>query len=216
MAAHHRAHRGAHHRRRRGPAAAALLLLSLAAVGCGATTGAATTGAATAGTEADPRPGDGSGSSPSVVPAAQRPAAPRTAGRDLSGRELGLDAYRGKVVVLNVWGSWCAPCRAEARELEALRGALAPRGVRVLGINVRDRSTGPARQFEKTYGLHYASIHDPAGKLLLAYPPALLNPQAIPSTLVVDRRGRIAAALSGPVTRAQLEPLVARVAGERT
>ncbi|MEU5982557.1 TlpA disulfide reductase family protein [Streptomyces sp. NPDC047434] len=198
---------------RRGRAAAALLLLSVAVTGCGGATSTGTDGpgagpaaAASAGTPA----------TATVLPAARRPPAPDTAGRDLAGRDLALRSYRGKVVVLNVWGSWCAPCRAEAPELEALRGALEPRGVRLVGVNVRDRSTGPAVGFEKTYGLHYPSIHDPDGKLLLAYPPALLNPQAIPSTLVVDRQGRIAAAVSGPVTRARLEPLVTRVAEEES
>ncbi|MFB7864838.1 TlpA family protein disulfide reductase [Streptomyces sp. NPDC056069] len=187
-----------------------LLLLAAMATGCGGETPAgsgdpggraAAVGAGTAGTA-------------TVLPAAERRPAPDTAGRDLAGREQELLAYRGKVVVLNVWGSWCAPCRAEAGELEALRGELAPRGVQLLGINVRDRSAGPARQFEKLHGLRYPSIHDPDGELLLAYPPALLNPQAIPTTLVIDRQGRIAAAVSGPVTRAQLAPLVTRVAEE--
>ncbi|MER7952148.1 TlpA disulfide reductase family protein [Streptomyces sp. NPDC096079] len=184
-------------------ATVALFLLALAATGCG--------GGAVAG---DRAPGAVTVETAAVLPVAERPSAPDTSGRDLTGRDLALRSYRGRVVVLNVWGSWCAPCRAEAADLEALRGAAAPRGVDVLGINVRDRSTGPAREFEKTYGLRYPSIHDPDGKLLLAFPPALLNPQAIPSTLVIDRQGRIAVAVSGPVTRARLEPLVDRVAGE--
>ncbi|MFE5971665.1 TlpA family protein disulfide reductase [Streptomyces sp. NPDC056460] len=191
---------------RRGASAAVLLfLLALAATGCGGGNEAGADGGA---------PGAGTIGTAAVLPVAERPSAPDTAGRDLTGRDLALRSYRGKVVVLNVWGSWCAPCRAEAADLEALRGAAAPRGVELLGVNVRDRSTGPAREFERTYGLRYPSIHDPDGMLLLDFPPALLNPQAIPSTLVIDRQGRIAVAVSGPVTRAQLEPLVDRVAGE--
>ncbi|WP_037638705.1 TlpA family protein disulfide reductase [Streptomyces flavochromogenes] len=190
----------------RGTAATvALLLLALAATGCDAGAVAGADGGV---------PGAGTAGTAAVLPVAERPSAPDTSGRDLTGRDLALRSYRGKVVVLNVWGSWCAPCRDEAADLEALRGAAAPRGVEVLGVNVRDRSTGPAREFERTYGLRYPSIHDPDGKLLLAFPPALLNPQAIPSTLVIDRQGRIAVAVSGPVTRARLEPLVDRVAGE--
>ncbi|MEV4937283.1 TlpA family protein disulfide reductase [Streptomyces zaomyceticus] len=188
-------------------ATVALFLLALAATGCGASAAAGSDGGA---------PGAGTVETAAVLPAAERPAAPDTSGRDLRGRDLALRSYRAKVVVLNVWGSWCAPCRAEAADLEALRGAAAPRGVELLGVNVRDRSTGPAREFERTYGLRYPSIHDPDGKLLLAFPPALLNPRAIPSTLVIDRQGRIAVAVSGPVTRARLEPLVDRVAREDT
>ncbi|MEV7375300.1 TlpA disulfide reductase family protein [Streptomyces sp. NPDC090301] len=191
--------------RRGASATVALFLLALAATGCG--------GGTAAGVD-DGAPGAGTVETAAVLPVAERPSAPDTAGRDLTGRDLALRSYRGKVVVLNVWGSWCAPCRAEAADLEALRGAAAPRGVELLGVNVRDRSTGPAREFERTYGLRYPSIHDPDGTLLLAFPPALLNPQAIPSTLVIDRQGRIAVAVSGPVTRARLEPLVDRVAGE--
>ncbi|MFD9050328.1 TlpA family protein disulfide reductase [Streptomyces zaomyceticus] len=191
--------------RRVASATVALFLLALAATGCG---GGAVAGAGGGTPEA------GTVETAAVLPVAERPSAPDTSGRDLAGRDLALRSYRGKVVVLNVWGSWCAPCRAEAADLEALRGAAAPRGVELLGVNVRDRSTGPAREFERTYGLRYPSIHDPDGKLLLAFPPALLNPQAIPSTLVIDRQGRIAVAVSGPVTRARLEPLVDRVAGE--
>ncbi|MGW2202105.1 TlpA family protein disulfide reductase [Streptomyces sp. NPDC001774] len=191
--------------RRGASATVALFLLALAATGCG---GGAVAGADVA------APGAGTVETAAVLPVAERPSAPDTSGRDLTGRDLALRSYRGKVVVLNVWGSWCAPCRAEAADLEALRGAAAPRGVELLGVNVRDRSTGPAREFERTYGLRYPSIHDPDGKLLLAFPPTLLNPQAIPSTLVIDRQGRIAVAISGPVTRARLEPLVDRVAGE--
>ncbi|MEV7419577.1 TlpA disulfide reductase family protein [Streptomyces sp. NPDC089919] len=190
-------------------AAGVLLALAATATGCGGGSGPAAAPAAPAGAA-----GAGTSATAAVLPVADRQPAPDTAGTGLDGDDLALRGYRGQVVVLNVWGSWCAPCRAEARELEALRAATAARGVRVLGVNVRDRSTGPARQFEKTYGLHYPSIHDPAGALLLAFPPALLNPQAIPSTLVIDRRGRIAAAVAGPVTRAGLAPLVAAVAGE--
>ncbi|MGR4878133.1 TlpA family protein disulfide reductase [Streptomyces sp. LARHCF249] len=210
MARHHPAHRG--------PAAAALLLLALAAAGCaGPAPQAAGSGTEPAARSAGTAPNGGAGTAATaaVLPVDGRRPAPDTSGTALDGRAVALRSYRGEVVVLNVWGSWCAPCRTEAPELEALRAAVEPRGVRLLGINVRDRSKGPARQFEETYGLRYPSIHDPQGALLPAYPPALLNPQAMPSTLVIDRKGRIAAAISGPVTRAQLEPLVARVAEEQ-
>ncbi|MBW5485659.1 TlpA family protein disulfide reductase [Streptomyces bambusae] len=149
-----------------------------------------------------------------VVEAGARQAAPVLAGDDLDGRPAGLAELRGHVVVLNVWGSWCGPCRAEADDLERLSGQTRADGVRFLGINTRDRDRAAARAFVRAHGLSFPSLHDPAGDLLLRFPPALLNPQAIPSTLVIDRHGRVAAAIGGPVTDEQLRPLIASVLAE--
>ncbi|MEU9145472.1 TlpA disulfide reductase family protein [Streptomyces sp. NPDC048349] len=151
-----------------------------------------------------------------VVDPGSRPAAPLLAGEDLDGRPVSLAEFRGQVVVLNVWGSWCGPCRAEADDLERLSRRTRDEGVRFLGINTRDRDRGAARAFVRAHGLGFPSLHDPAGELLLRFPPAVLNPQAIPSTLVVDRRGRIAVSIGGAVTDEELGPLLARVAGEES
>ncbi|MCX5403001.1 TlpA family protein disulfide reductase [Streptomyces sp. NBC_00335] len=172
--------------------------------------------------------GDGGGGQPSgpgsvavrpmaaaaVVDAGARPQAPALAGADLDGKPVGLAGFRGQVVVLNVWGSWCGPCRAEADDLERLSAQTRAQGVRFLGINTRDRDRAAAQSFVRAHGLGFPSLHDPSGELLLRFPPALLNPQTIPSTLVIDRRGRIAVSIGGAVTDEQLRPLVARVAQE--
>ncbi|CAM5363512.1 Thioredoxin domain-containing protein OS=Streptomyces fumanus OX=67302 GN=GCM10018772_60300 PE=4 SV=1 [Streptomyces fumanus] len=124
---------------------------------------------------------------------------PDLSGKTVDGARLDIDDYRGKVVVLNVWGSWCPPCRAEAKNFEKVYQDVKDQGVQFVGINTRDTSTGPARAFEKEYGVSYPSLYDPAGKLMLRFKKGTLNPQAIPSTLVIDRDGRIAArTLPGP------------------
>ncbi|MFE2170235.1 TlpA disulfide reductase family protein [Streptomyces sp. NPDC059447] len=135
-------------------------------------------------------------------------------GEDLDGNPVSLDGFRGQVVVLNVWGSWCGPCRAEADDLARLGESTRSQGVRFLGINTRDRDRAAARSFVRAHGIGFPSLHDPDGELLLRFPPALLNPQTIPSTLVIDRRGRVAVSIGGAVTDEELGPLVARVAQE--
>ncbi|WP_420081542.1 TlpA disulfide reductase family protein [Streptomyces sp. JL4002] len=149
-----------------------------------------------------------------VLAPGDRQDAPALAGGDLNGRPVALDGFRGDVVVLNVWGSWCAPCRAEAGDLERLSRETRSAGVHFLGINTRDRDRSAALAFVRSHGLSFPSLHDPDGDLLLRFPPALLNPQAVPSTLVIDRRGRVAVAIGGAVTDEQLRPLVTRVAQE--
>ncbi len=148
-------------------------------------------------------------------PGARRDA-PALAGDDLDGRPAGLAGLRGHVVVLNVWGSWCGPCRAEAEDLARLSREIPAEEVRFLGINTRDPDRAAARSFVREHGLRFPSLHDPAGELLLRFPPELLNPQAVPSTLVIDRRGRVAVAIGGAVTDEQLRPLLARVVEEES
>ncbi|MFE9478970.1 TlpA disulfide reductase family protein [Streptomyces spororaveus] len=149
-----------------------------------------------------------------VIDPAERPAAPALAGGDLDGKPVRLDGFRGHVVVLNVWGSWCGPCRAEADDLQRIARQHRDQGVRFLGINTRDPDRAAARSFVRAHGLGFPSLHDPTGELLLRFPPALLNPQAIPSTLVIDRRGRIAVSIGGAITEDELSPLLARVTEE--
>jgi peroxiredoxin len=143
----------------------------------------------------------------------ERADAPDLSGETVDGKQLDVDDYKGKVVVLNVWGSWCPPCRAEAKNFQKVYEDVKDQGVQFVGINTRDTSTGPARAFEKEYGVTYPSLYDPTGKLMLRFEKGTLNPQAIPSTLVIDRDGKIAArtlqALSEEKLRSMLEPVLA-------
>lgn len=188
--------------------------LGIAVAGCLYAAGAATD---RGGRGASPGPASvavSAGSAAAVVDSGARPPAPALEGADLDGKPVSLAEFRGQVVVLNVWGSWCGPCRAEADDLARLSGRTRAQGVRFLGINTRDRDREAAQSFVRAHGLGFPSLHDPTGELLLRFPPALLNPQTIPSTLVIDRRGRIAVSIGGAVTDEELGPLLARVAGE--
>ncbi|MGA5449931.1 TlpA family protein disulfide reductase [Streptomyces umbrinus] len=143
----------------------------------------------------------------------ERDDAPDLSGETIDGKRLDVADYKGKVVVLNVWGSWCGPCRLEAKGFVKVEADLKDQGVQFIGINTRDTSTQPARAFEKEHGVTYPSLYDPTGKLMLRFKKGTLNPQLIPSTLVIDRDGRIAAralqALSEEKLRGMLEPVLA-------
>ncbi|MFR9796726.1 TlpA family protein disulfide reductase [Streptomyces sp. MS06] len=148
-----------------------------------------------------------------TVAKGKRNAAPELSGETIDGKQLSTADYKGKVLVVNVWGSWCGPCRAEAKNLEKVYQDTKGQGVRFVGINTRDTSTTPARAFEKSYGVTYPSLYDPTGKLMLRFRKGTLNPQLIPSTLVIDREGNIAAralqALSEEKLRGMVEPVLA-------
>lgn len=143
----------------------------------------------------------------------ERVAAPDLSGETLEGEPLDVADFQGKVVVLNVWGSWCNPCRAEAKHFAKVSEDYADQGVQFVGINTRDSSAGSALAFEKDFGITYPSLYDPTGKLMLRFEKGTLNPQAIPSTLILDREGKIAArsltALSEERLLKMLEPVVA-------
>ncbi|KAA6203919.1 redoxin [Streptomyces sp. JS01] len=143
------------------------------------------------------------------IPATDREPAPDVRGETLTGEKAALADHRGKVVVINVWGSWCAPCRAEAPYLRKVYEDTRKQGVEFLGINTRDASKSNAYSFEKEYGITYPSLWDPAGRQLLKF-KGTLSPSAIPSTVVIDRKGRIAAralkALNEEELRALIDP----------
>ncbi|MFF4910814.1 TlpA family protein disulfide reductase [Streptomyces sp. NPDC001260] len=149
----------------------------------------------------------------STVKKGERSAAPDLSGRTIDGNSLDVASYKGKVVVLNLWGSWCAPCRAEAPNLEKVSQDLKAKDVQFVGINTRDAQVANARAFEKQYGVSFPSLYDPTGKLMLRFKKGTLNPQAIPSTLVLDRQGKIAArslaALSEDKLRTMIDPVLA-------
>lgn len=154
--------------------------------------------------------GDGSAQ---VIDKADREAAPDLVGTTLNGDDLALSTLAGDVVVLNLWASWCGPCRAEAPALQQVNVDQAEQGVQFVGMNSRDE-TANALAFERNFGITYPSLVDQDGQLQLAFRDTV-TPTSIPWTLVIDRDGLIAARVLGPTTYSQLSDLVDEVASER-
>ena len=127
------------------------------------------------------------------------------------GHVIGLDDLAGQVVVLNVWGSWCGPCREEMPGLQLIHDQMRPSGVTLLGIDVRDDRQA-AQDFIRARGVTYPSIFDPPGRSLLALRGFPRN--TVPSTIVLDRRHRVAAVFLTALRVSQLMPVVQRVAAE--
>ena len=140
-----------------------------------------------------------------------RKAPAELSGETLDGGQVSLEDYAGQVVVVNVWGSWCAPCRAEAPMLAEAAADLAVDDVAFLGIDSRDPSRAAAQAFVRRFEIPYPSIYDQQGRTLLAF-RGTLNPNAIPATLVLDQQGRVAASVLGEITRTTLYDLVEEVA----
>ncbi|WP_407551830.1 TlpA disulfide reductase family protein [Streptomyces sp. Pv4-95] len=148
-----------------------------------------------------------------TVPKNERQPAPALSGETTTGKQLDVADYKGKVVILNVWGSWCGPCIAEAPNFTKVAKDTADKGVQFIGINTRDSEKSQATSFEEQHDVPYPSLFDPTGKLMLRFPKGSLNPQSIPSTIAVDRHGKVAARSIGPLAeddlRKMIEPLIA-------
>ena len=142
------------------------------------------------------------------VKAADRKQPGEVSGRTLAGEKVSLADFRGKVVVVNVWGSWCGPCRAEAPMLAQASRDLAGKGVVFLGIDSRDPSKDAAKAFVRRFDIPYASLYDQQGGTLLAF-RGTLTPNSVPSTVVVDPQGRVAGSVLGNLSRTTLDDLVA-------
>ncbi len=135
------------------------------------------------------------------------------AGETVDGDPVALADFAGDVVVMPVWGSWCAPCRAEAPLLAEAARDLSDDGVSFLGINNRDYDAVSARRFVEGFDIPYPSLYDPEGNLLLSF-RGTLPPLAIPAMVVVDAEGRVAARIVGEVNTSTLYGVVEDVLGE--
>lgn len=154
--------------------------------------------------------GDGSAQ---VISQGDRIELGEVSGTTLEGESLSMDDFAGDVIVMNVWGSWCAPCRAEAPALQQVSTDFQKKGVQFVGINTRDQEAA-AIAFEKNFGITYPSLVDKSGELQLAFRDSL-PANSIPATLVIDRDGQVAARVLGATTYSQLTDLVDQVASER-
>ncbi|TWP47763.1 TlpA family protein disulfide reductase [Lentzea tibetensis] len=125
------------------------------------------------------------------------------------GKTVNLGDYAGKIVVVNIWGSWCPPCRTEAPELQKIQDAGT---AQVLGLDVKETSPDHGKDFLVDRGLNYPSIYDPSGRSLLAFKG--LSPNAVPSTFILDEQHRVAAVFLVGVLASDLEPIIAELAAE--
>lgn len=145
------------------------------------------------------------------IPAGDRAEPLEFSGTSYDDEDLSAADLRGEVLVLNVWYASCPPCRKEAPDLQAIHEEYLEQGVAFLGVNVRD-AAGPAQAFETSYGITYPSLPDPDAEIMYAL-RGQVAPNAVPSTLVVDREGRVAARISGAadpsVLRAMIDAVVA-------
>ena len=128
-------------------------------------------------------------------------------------RTVSVDDFAGHVVVINIWGQWCGPCRSEVTQLQQVYNATRADGVSLLGIDVRDNNRQAAQDFVKDRNVTFPSIYDPAMRTMIAfggkYPTTV-----IPSTLVLDRQHRVAAVFLRELLAADLRPVVQRIAAE--
>ena len=129
------------------------------------------------------------------------------------GETIALSDFSDQIVVLNAWGQWCAPCRAEVDDLQAVHERLQAQGDgTVLGINVRDSNAEIARDFVKDNGVTYPSIYDPPFKTAASL--GGVPSSVIPTTIVLDKQHRPAAVFLREITADDLIEVVDRLAEE--
>lgn len=197
----------------------AVLRSALAAAGIGAL---ATGLAACTGDDADSGSGgsalnsdSGTAVDPRVVfiAAADRRAGPALSGTLLDGTGFDLSAWAGKPVVVNVWGSWCGPCKVEQPDLVSAAARLTPTGVQFLGLDQKDTPAN-ALAHNRYFGVTYPSLSDTSGRQLLSF-RGLIPPAAVPSTVVLDAQHRVAAVKIGRTTATTVVTMVAQVTGRQ-
>lgn len=144
--------------------------------------------------------------------AGERPAAPDLSGETLTGQRFDYRTVRGHVVVVNFWGQWCAPCRAEAKDLQQVYVATKANRVSFLGVNIRD-TQDRALAFERANGITYPSLYDATGRVAVKF--RATPPTTVPATIVIDRKGKVAAVFRMAVLASDLRPTIDALAKER-
>ncbi len=188
-------------------ALAALTLAVMALAGC---SGGTLEQQARAGDDKGYLAGDGS---VAEIAASDRGEPVAVTGTDADGEPVDLAQWRGDIVVLNVWYAACGPCRAEAPDLQAISTQYAADGVRFVGLNTRDDAP-TAQAFQRRFEITYPSIMDADGSAIVGL-QGQVSPQAVPTTLVLDRQGRVAARLLGKADASTLRSLVDSALAEK-
>lgn len=145
------------------------------------------------------------------VPVEDRKPAPVISGPSVADSEKTISSadHAGKVIVVNVWGSWCGPCRKEAPDLQAASVETKDQA-QFIGIDSRDSGVAQPRAFQRANKIDYPSIYDPDGSQVVKFEN--LPPSAIPSTMVIDEHGRVAVRILGPISKATLVDIIGDVA----
>ncbi|MFE4461572.1 TlpA family protein disulfide reductase [Nocardia tengchongensis] len=204
------------------PGSARRPLRRVAAVLAGLTVVAVLAGCTTAGKDAVAQGGTFDFVSPGgkteifYDPPATRGTIGKLSGPDLmhDGKTASVDDFPGKVVVLNIWGQWCGPCRAEVSALEQVYEASKDKGVAFLGIDVRDNQKDKAQDFVTDNKVGYPSVYDPSMRSLLAL-GGKFPTSVIPTTIVLDKQHRVAAVFLRSLLVEDLQPVVDRLAAEQ-
>ena len=148
-----------------------------------------------------------------VIPEDERASAPEFSGTLLvTGDDWNSALLAGQVAVLNFWGSWCAPCRVETPEFSEVAADLGDDGVQFLGINVKEPSEQFALAFIDRFDISFPSLYDPRGEIALAFRDYPAN--AVPSTIMLDAEGRVAAVYTGEVAQEDLRRVLDRLLEE--
>jgi thiol-disulfide isomerase/thioredoxin len=137
----------------------------------------------------------------SQISVGHRQAMPALSGTTLQGKALSV-SYPGHVTVVNVWGSWCTPCREEAPDFAEAYSKFAPKGVEFVGVNTRDDNAA-ALSYDSSFGIKFPSLQDPDETLVLAL-KQIIPATSVPSTVIVDAAGKVAVRALGGITEPEL------------
>lgn len=147
-----------------------------------------------------------------VVPAAQRRLSGDVRQQLITGGDFRLSDLRGKVVVLNFWASWCGPCKTESPHLQAVYQRQKTHGVVFVGIDIKDEKQA-AIAFIHDFGVTYPIVYDEPARSALQIGD--VPTRGLPTTVVIDKRGRVAAIYTGALFDADIEPIVVKLAAEQ-
>jgi peroxiredoxin len=151
--------------------------------------------------------GKGNATDSVVYQPGHRPAAPDFTATSLTGTTIKMSSYRGKIVVLNFWGSWCSPCREEAPTLAVLAEQYGKQGVAFLGDDVGDTSPANALAFTRSIGIGYPSMSDPGYAVVQKF-SQVAPVSNTPTTVVLDKTGHVVGTVLGKISYGQLTTLL--------